>query len=345
MMKTIILKVMVAVLVIGVAAPMIGGTLATWSDSETSLDNYIETGSLDLKVNGRDDQPWGVGVGPSFWIEDGMPGVDYNSTVELWNAGTEDGTAYLHIRNVTGNLSNNLYVWIYFDSALVEEGYLNDLKDREILLGLLPACQPRDLELKLRVDSGFPCMSTAWDMEFDLLGCWSDSEFNSNYFKVTCELGGTPGFWQSPAAVKLYGKPQLAAWFIEIVLASAWFEDSLAAGTYDEVYDKMFDILKDTGAAGYDGAVNQFRFQYLATRLNTKTTPPRLDLSTAHDISGIVVNGVNASGYFGYDMGTLQQIINSIESKASGGIFAPQPSRPQMLFMKTVCDKLNNVLI
>ena len=55
----------------------VGGTLATWSDSETSEGNYIETGSVDLMVAKcdadwqnpgpfKDDTPYGVGLDPCF---------------------------------------------------------------------------------------------------------------------------------------------------------------------------------------------------------------------------------------------------------------------------------------
>ena len=152
------------------------------------------------------------------------------------------------------------------------------------------------------------------------------------------ELGGNPCFWNGPAAVKKYGKSEIVSWFKDIVLASAWYEDNLASGSNDDVYDKMVAILKSGGANSYNGMVKKFRAQYLATRLNTMTDPPRLQLSTIHDISGI--NG--AKDYFGYESGTLSQIIATIESKADGGIFAEPPTKDEIEIMKNVCDTLNN---
>jgi len=70
-MKTILVNILAILVIVGLALPMVGGTLATWSDSETSYGNYIETGSLDLLVARcdedwqncglfNDDTPWGV---------------------------------------------------------------------------------------------------------------------------------------------------------------------------------------------------------------------------------------------------------------------------------------------
>jgi predicted ribosomally synthesized peptide with SipW-like signal peptide len=102
-MKSVFLSV---VIICALAISGIGGTLATWSDSETSWDNYVETGSLDLKVNDADDEPWGTGVEtkvelshliPEKWI--------YGGHVTLWNAGqySEDDAyaeAYIHLKNL-----------------------------------------------------------------------------------------------------------------------------------------------------------------------------------------------------------------------------------------------------
>jgi predicted ribosomally synthesized peptide with SipW-like signal peptide len=99
-MRNIILSlVMVAALV----AAGVGGTLATWSDSETSEGNRITTGSLDLKVNGKDDQPWGTGVGPKVTIDCMIPCKWYGPfEVELWNAGICEfpSKAFIHIKNL-----------------------------------------------------------------------------------------------------------------------------------------------------------------------------------------------------------------------------------------------------
>jgi len=99
-MKNIFLSVVV---ICALAVAGLGGTLATWSDSETSFDNYIETGSLDLLVNGADDEPWGTGVDVKVKITCMTPCKWYGPyEVVLWNAGQceDDAEAYIHIKNI-----------------------------------------------------------------------------------------------------------------------------------------------------------------------------------------------------------------------------------------------------
>jgi predicted ribosomally synthesized peptide with SipW-like signal peptide len=98
-MKSIFLSVVV---ICALAIAGVGGTFATWSDSETSFDNTIVTGSLDLKVNGADDEPWGEGVPTKVMIDCMIPCKFYGPyEVELWNAGQCDfpSHAYLHLKN------------------------------------------------------------------------------------------------------------------------------------------------------------------------------------------------------------------------------------------------------
>jgi predicted ribosomally synthesized peptide with SipW-like signal peptide len=98
-MKSIFLSV---VIICALAIAGMGGTLATWSDSETSMDNYIETGSVDLMVNETDDLPWGTGVPQKVFIECMVPCKWYGPYyVDLWNAGQCEtaSEAYIHIKN------------------------------------------------------------------------------------------------------------------------------------------------------------------------------------------------------------------------------------------------------
>jgi predicted ribosomally synthesized peptide with SipW-like signal peptide len=109
-MRNIVLSlVMVGVLV----AASVGGTFATWSDSETSLDNIIKTGSLDLKVNGADDEPWGSGVPPKVNIDCMVPCKLYGPyEVELWNAGQCEcpSSAYIHLKDACcGNVDPKVH--------------------------------------------------------------------------------------------------------------------------------------------------------------------------------------------------------------------------------------------
>jgi predicted ribosomally synthesized peptide with SipW-like signal peptide len=98
MRKSIILA---AVVVVALVVAGTSGVFATWSDSEVSENNWIETGSLDLKVNGADDRPWGEGVPSKVFIDHMVPCQwFYGGEVELWNAGqcNEIPFAYIHFK-------------------------------------------------------------------------------------------------------------------------------------------------------------------------------------------------------------------------------------------------------
>jgi len=97
-MRNVILAV---ALVCALAVAGLGGTLAGWSDSEISYDNYIETGSLDLKVNDQDDLPHGTGVPTKVECECLIPCCDNCVVdVELWNAGQCcSGEAFIHFKH------------------------------------------------------------------------------------------------------------------------------------------------------------------------------------------------------------------------------------------------------
>jgi hypothetical protein len=72
----------------------IGGTMADFSDSEEEMDDVLQAGSLDLKVNGEDDPnilPFEVrGMIPEKW---------YDATKQVANVGTIDGWPYMHVKN------------------------------------------------------------------------------------------------------------------------------------------------------------------------------------------------------------------------------------------------------
>jgi predicted ribosomally synthesized peptide with SipW-like signal peptide len=97
-MKSMFLSVIV---ICALAVSGVGGTLATWSDSETSPDNYIETGSVDLQVNYADDEPWGTGVPTKFMIECMIPCKIYGPyPVDVWNAGQceQPSSLFIHLK-------------------------------------------------------------------------------------------------------------------------------------------------------------------------------------------------------------------------------------------------------
>jgi len=98
-MKNVLLSVVVVAVLL---AGGLGGTFATWSDSETSEGNSIKTGSVDLLVNGYDDLPWGLGVPPKVAIDCMIPCKIYGGfEVELWNAGQciYPSHAYIQFKN------------------------------------------------------------------------------------------------------------------------------------------------------------------------------------------------------------------------------------------------------
>jgi len=100
-MKSIFLA---AVVICALAIAGVGGTFATWSDSEESMNNQIITGSVDLQVNGKDEGPYGVGLGQIIYIDCMVPCKWYGPyKVTLWNAGIHDNKipahAYIHFKN------------------------------------------------------------------------------------------------------------------------------------------------------------------------------------------------------------------------------------------------------
>jgi predicted ribosomally synthesized peptide with SipW-like signal peptide len=91
-------KVLMAAMALALVAGLIGmGVYAKWSDTETSKGNYFQAGSLDLKVNGKDDPnvPVLIEAGNVF------PGQTGSVKVTLENAGTLEGKAYLEIMNLS----------------------------------------------------------------------------------------------------------------------------------------------------------------------------------------------------------------------------------------------------
>ena len=180
----------------------VGGTFATWSDSETSYNNTIETGSLDLLVAKcgddwqspgafKDDLPYGVGIDPCFDTSL-LPGT-YACYSLLWNAGCIDADAYVHIANVPEGdaLASNTTMSIWYDHdgnpntplALVASDTVADLNCHEIMLGELPAQAIRPLKLEVEYVGPCPARGLSFDIVFELAGGgFADSEISQNYF-------------------------------------------------------------------------------------------------------------------------------------------------------------------
>jgi predicted ribosomally synthesized peptide with SipW-like signal peptide len=99
-MKSIFLSIVV---ISALVIAALGGTFATWSDSEVSYGNTIKTGSVDLLVNDKDDLPYGTGVPAKVTLADMTPCHFYGPfEVKLWDAGQHEGTtkAYIHVKEL-----------------------------------------------------------------------------------------------------------------------------------------------------------------------------------------------------------------------------------------------------
>lgn len=90
-------SILLSVLVIGAVAALVGaGSWATFSDTETSNDNIVSTGSLNLKVGtttgGQENcqyiDPW---TGPLFSLINAAPGDSKEVTICLKNDGSIPG--------------------------------------------------------------------------------------------------------------------------------------------------------------------------------------------------------------------------------------------------------------
>jgi len=200
--RLIKLLLMTLVVVGALALAGIGGTFATWSDSETSEGNYIETGSVDLLVAKcagdwqnagafKDDLPYGVGLDPCF-AASLAPG-NYTCYSLLWNAGCIDAEAYLHIKNVSDSnaLSSHTIMSIWYDDdgkpntslVLVARNTIANLNCHEIELGGLPAEAVHRLKLEVEYVGPCPTHGLSFDIIFQLAGDgFADSEISHNYF-------------------------------------------------------------------------------------------------------------------------------------------------------------------
>ena len=184
----------------------VGGTFATWSDSETMIGNYIKTGSVDLLVakcdadwqnpgTFKDDLPWGVGLDPCFNITSGSG--NYSCYSLLWNAGCIDAVAYLDIKNVSDSnaLSSHTTMSIWWDHdgnpntslVLVASDTIANLSCHNIELGGLPAEAVHRLKLELEFPGGCPGDSLSFDILFELASDgfgFGDSEISENYLSA-----------------------------------------------------------------------------------------------------------------------------------------------------------------
>ena len=180
----------------------VGGTFATWSDSETSEGNYIETGSVDLLVAKcdadwqnpglfKDDMPYGVGLDPSF--DTSLAPGTYACYSLLWNGGCVDADAYVHIMNIADSigLAGNTTMSVWYDDdgdpdtspLLLASDTIADLYCHEILLGPLPAGEVHPLKLEVEYIGPCPTRSLSFDIVFELVSDgFADSEISPAFF-------------------------------------------------------------------------------------------------------------------------------------------------------------------
>ena len=293
-MKTILVNILAILVIVGLALTMVGGTLATWSDSETSYEN-IETGSLDLLVARcsedwqncglfNDDTPWGTGLVPCFNIPEVELDETYACYLLLWNAGCVDGVAYLHIKDVANNnlLSNNTTMDIWYDHdgnpttplVLVRSGPIATLACQEIELGLLPG--EGYLQLKLEIISSLASAgdSLSFDIAFELVqlelygprAAWADSESNSSELTFTFE-GCTHGAWKNHLL-------EIGEWvptgFSPDQTVVSVFSEAAAYPDLngDTVEDTLLDALNFGGGDGVEGGARILLQAAVAALLN-----------------------------------------------------------------------------
>lgn len=192
-------KILISLSIIGaIAAIVIGGTIAYFSDVETSTGNIFSAATLNLKVGDYDPTTWG------FEIQDIKPGDNGSQEVLLQNTGSIDG--YLHITfanlvndengcvepeytdepscddNTIGELAENLDVLVYLDDGndafglgtdtLIYQGKAKGILQGDIFNYLLASSASKDFRLEWELDSSVGNIiqtdSTQFDVVFEL---------------------------------------------------------------------------------------------------------------------------------------------------------------------------------
>ena len=177
-------KILASIFMVSMLAFAMGwGTYSYFSDTETSSGNTFSAGTLDLKVDGKDDP-----LGAYFSVSDVKPGDSGSKDIVLSNAGTLAGKAYIHFKNVvddkgetpepeilpdTGELSKNLYIKVLVGGVVKAEGYLFDIKCNSYELGTIVGggSLTVTIEWSIPSDVGNVIMgdSVTFDIEFSLV--------------------------------------------------------------------------------------------------------------------------------------------------------------------------------
>ena len=135
-MKKILISLMAIALVIGLVG---AGTVAYFSDTETSTDNTFTAGTLDLNVGGENPN-----LSPDFTLGPLAPGDSGTITYTLNNVGSIDG--YLDLQGIgvvdtegtnpesetgditePGELSGNIYVTVTLGTSGLYAGLLSGI--------------------------------------------------------------------------------------------------------------------------------------------------------------------------------------------------------------------------
>jgi predicted ribosomally synthesized peptide with SipW-like signal peptide len=128
-------------IIAAVAAIAIGGTIAYFSDTETSSGNTFTAGTLDLAVGGQNPN-----ISPDFTIGNVAPGSSGTITYNLTNVGSLVGfldlsgisvvdTEGLNPESETGNtdnpgeLSANIYVTVTLGASILYAGLLSGIAE------------------------------------------------------------------------------------------------------------------------------------------------------------------------------------------------------------------------
>jgi hypothetical protein len=217
-MRNILLSILV---VTAIASGLVGGTLAGFSDTERSLNNFFEVGDLDLKVatasaiwtpgEYRDDAPWGVGLEPLFMLDCARIGQTYSVNRLLTNYGYVNGIAKLHVRVTqdTTGIAGTTIVTIWYDdngNSVADPGETQNYtlaQCNPAVLGPLPGGEVRRLTLSIcpqNAPGGSQAFDIWFDTEFQLIEdvCpgFTDTEFTTNHLK-SCNQGCTHGYWKN----------------------------------------------------------------------------------------------------------------------------------------------------
>lgn len=97
-------KILLSLMVIGLAGGLMGAALADFSDIESSRDNYFNTGSMDLRVSNYLGQEFEDPNVPAFFnIDDAWPCCSKDVGIDLhnWGQGFQvDPYIYIHFKNI-----------------------------------------------------------------------------------------------------------------------------------------------------------------------------------------------------------------------------------------------------